>query len=71
MVLAHRLAMESLLVQADMVEANEFYDLAMRYNVSGVPLTTINGNKGGVLGAVPEEELVQEVLRVSSEIDQK
>ncbi len=69
MVLAHRLALESPLVQADMVEANEFYDLAMRYNVSGVPLTTINGELGAVLGAVPEEDLVQEIIRVSSVVE--
>ncbi len=64
MVLAHRLAMESPFVQADMVEANEFYDLAMRYNVSGVPLTTINDDLGSVLGAVPEEELVRAIIQV-------
>ena len=62
--LAHRLAMESPLIQAEMVEANEFYDLAMRYNVSGVPQTNINDGAGIVLGAVPEEYLLQEVKRV-------
>ncbi len=62
--LAHRLAMESPFIQAEMIEANEFYDLAMRYNVSGVPLTTINGDLGVVLGAVPEEYLVREIKRV-------
>ncbi len=62
--LAHRLAMESPFIQADMIEANEFYDLALRYNVSGVPLTTINGDLGTVLGAVPEEYLVREIKRV-------
>ncbi len=64
MVLAHRLAIESPYIQADVVEANEFYDLAMRYNVSGVPLTTINDGLGSVLGAVPEEYLVQEIIQV-------
>jgi predicted DsbA family dithiol-disulfide isomerase len=63
-VLAHRLAIESPLIQADMIEANEFYDIAMRYNVSGVPLTTINDDLGVVLGAVPEEYLVQEIKRI-------
>ncbi len=63
MVLAHRLAMESPFVQADMIEANEFFDLAMRYNVSGVPLTIINDDLGVVLGAVPDEELVKEIIQ--------
>jgi hypothetical protein len=64
-VLAHQLAMESPLIQADMIEANEFYELAMRYNVSGVPQTTINDGLGTVLGAVPDEYLLQEIKRVS------
>jgi hypothetical protein len=55
------MAMESSFIQADMIEANEFYDLAMRYNVSGVPRTTINDGLGSVLGAVPEEDLLQEI----------
>ncbi len=65
MVLAHRLAMDSPLIQADMIEANEFYDLAMRYNVSGVPHISINAGEGMVLGAVPEGYLVQEIMRAS------
>ncbi len=64
MVLAHKLALESPLIRADMIEANEFYDLSMRYNVSGVPLTTINGDEGAVLGTVPEEVLIQEITQV-------
>jgi hypothetical protein len=64
-VLAHQLAMESPLIQADMIEANEFYELAMRYNVNGVPQTTINDGLGTVLGAVPDEYLLQEIKRVS------
>ena len=63
MVLAHQLAMESPLIQTEAIEAIEFYDLAMRYNVSGVPQTTINDGAGVVLGAVPAEYLLQEVER--------
>ncbi len=55
--------MENPLVEAEMIEANEFYDLAVRYNVSGVPLTTINDGAGSVLGAVPQEYLLQEIQR--------
>ena len=64
MVLAHRMALESPLIQADMIEANEFYDLAMRYNVSGVPQTTINEGIDAVLGIVPEDDLLQEIIQV-------
>jgi predicted DsbA family dithiol-disulfide isomerase len=60
-VLAHQIAMENPLIQADMIVANEFYDLAMRYNVSGVPQTNINEDSGVVVGAVPEEYMLQEL----------
>ena len=63
MVLANQLAMESPFIQAEVIEAIEFYDLAMRYNVSGVPQITINEGAGVVLGAVPAEYLVQEMVR--------
>lgn len=41
-VLAHQMAMASDLVTADMVEATEFPDLSMKYQVMGVPRTVIN-----------------------------
>jgi len=47
-----------------MIEANEFYDLARRYNVSSVPQITINEGKSVILGAVPEAYLLQEIIRV-------
>lgn len=59
--LAHKLAMQSDLVQAEMVESTEFYELANKYQVSGVPQTTINAGKGRVVGAVPEQALVQQI----------
>jgi hypothetical protein len=61
--LAYQIAMENPLVQAEMIEASEFYELAMRYNVSGVPQTVINEGAGIVLGAVPSDYLLQEVIR--------
>jgi len=67
-VLAHQFAMENPLIQADMIVANEFYDLAMRYNVSGVPQTNINENAGVVIGAVPEEYMLQELIKVLQEM---
>lgn len=63
-VLAHQMAMESPLIQAEMVEATEFPELSMRHNVSGVPQTTINDGKAHVVGAVPEGNLLAEIQRV-------
>lgn len=51
------------MVQAEMVEAMEFPELSSRHNVSGVPQTTINNGAGNVIGAVPEQNLVAEILR--------
>lgn len=64
--LAHQLAMESPLIEAEMIEATEFPDLSNRYHVSGVPQTTINFGAGTVMGAVPEAQLLAEVLRVNA-----
>ena len=60
--LAHQLALESPWVQAEMVEATEFPELSRRHAVSGVPQTTINDGAGVVVGAVPEDHLVAEIL---------
>ena len=60
-VLAHQFAMESPLVEADMVEAMEFPELSDRFDVSGVPQTTINMGAGTVVGAAPERQLVDEI----------
>jgi predicted DsbA family dithiol-disulfide isomerase len=60
-VLAHQIALESPLVQAEMVEAMEFPELSDRHNVSGVPQTTINDGAGTVVGAYPEEQLLEAI----------
>ncbi len=60
-VLAHQFAMESPLVEAEMVEAMEFPELADRFAVSGVPQTTINMGAGTLVGAAPEQNLVEEI----------
>ncbi len=62
--LAHQLAVENPLVQAEMVEAMEFPDLADRHNVSGVPQTTINDGANHVVGAVPEDHLLAEIQKI-------
>lgn len=63
MVLAHRMALESELVQAEMIEAMEFGDIAARHGVSGVPQTTINDGAGTLVGAAPEAYLVEEIKK--------
>jgi thiol-disulfide isomerase/thioredoxin len=63
-VLAHQMAMESPWVQAEMVDAVEFTELADRYDVSGVPQTTINSGLAHVVGAVPEQNLVAQIRQV-------
>jgi Thioredoxin domain len=67
-VLAHQMALESLLVEAEMVEAIEFPDLSDQFNVSGVPQTTINAGAGTVVGAVPEDYLVAEIQKTLREV---
>jgi hypothetical protein len=62
-VLAHQMALESPMVEAEMVEAMEFPDLSNRFGVSGVPQTTINAGAGTVIGAMPEENLLAEIQR--------
>lgn len=60
-VLAHQMALESSMIEAEMVEATEFPELSQRFGVSGVPQTTINLGKGTVIGAVPEDHLLLEI----------
>ena len=62
-VLAHQLAVESPLVEAEMVEAMEFPELSNHFNVSGVPQTTINMGVVNVVGAAPESHLIQEIQK--------
>jgi glutaredoxin-like protein len=62
-VLAHRLAMASDLVRADMVDATEFPELADHYQVYGVPRTVIN-DVVHVEGAVPEAALIAELAPI-------
>jgi len=55
------MAMENALIRAEMVEATEFPELANRHNVHGVPQTTINDGAANVVGAVPEDSLVDAI----------
>ncbi len=65
-VLAHKLALASDKIRADMVEANEFPELSERYQVYGVPRTVIN-DVVHIEGAVPEAALVAELMTVLDE----
>jgi predicted DsbA family dithiol-disulfide isomerase len=58
--LAHKLAIESDYVRADMVEAIEFPHLAIKYNVRGVPRIVINETIQ-IEGAVPEPMLMAQL----------
>jgi len=61
--LAHKLALASDLITADMVEATEFPHLANKYQVYGVPRTVIN-EVIHIEGAVPEPMLVSRLMTV-------
>jgi predicted DsbA family dithiol-disulfide isomerase len=62
---AHKLAIASERITADVVEVGEFPDVAQRYRVSGVPKIVINETVEFV-GAQPETRFVQEVLRAAA-----
>lgn len=60
--LAHRLAVASPRIRADMVEATEFPHLAVRYQVMGVPRTVINETTH-IEGAAPEAMVLNKLLQ--------
>ena len=57
--------MESSMVQAEMVEATEFPDLSNQYRIMGVPDTVINHGKARMVGAVPEGQLIAEIMKIT------
>jgi glutaredoxin-like protein len=65
--LAHQFAMESPLIEAEMIEATDFRALAEQYNVSSVPHTIINQGQGEWIGALPEAAALQEILHTLQE----
>jgi glutaredoxin-like protein len=58
--LAHQFAMENSNIQADMVEVSEFPQLAVKYNVMGVPKIIINETIE-LIGLQPEQEFLRQV----------
>ncbi|MGA1819683.1 MAG: protein disulfide oxidoreductase [Thermoplasmatota archaeon] len=65
-ILAHHMALISDKVTADMVEAQEFPEMAQKYRVMGVPRTVING-KYHQEGAAPERMIIQLLQKVQAE----
>jgi glutaredoxin-like protein len=62
-VLAHKLALASDHIRADMVEAMEFPHLANKYSVMGVPRSVFN-EKDFIEGAVPEPHYVDKIMEI-------
>ena len=58
---AHALAMANEHISAEVVEVQEFPDVAQHYQVRGVPKTVINDNAEFV-GAVPDEMFLDAIL---------
>jgi len=59
---AFRMAVESPIVTASMVEATEFPHLANKYQVSGVPHTVIGDSSQPMIGAYPEAAALDMIL---------
>ena len=57
---AWQLAAASERVTADVVEVQEFPDLAQKYQIRGVPLTVVNEDER-LLGSVPAAQLLAAV----------
>lgn len=60
--LAYKFALENDLLQADVVDVDEFPHLGQKYGIMGVPKTVIN-EKIEIVGAVPEAQLLAHVLK--------
>lgn len=58
---AHKLAIESDMVKADVIDSSEFPDLALKYNVIGVPKIVIN-EKIEFVGAFNEDLFAEHVV---------
>jgi predicted DsbA family dithiol-disulfide isomerase len=59
-------AMENPRLRAYSVDAQEFPDLANRYEVSSVPLTVVNGKQSVTfVGKYPEDRFVSELQKAA------
>jgi predicted DsbA family dithiol-disulfide isomerase len=59
--IAHKLAVESDMISADVIDATEFPDLAQKYGVIGVPKVVMN-EKVDFVGAFNEDLFAEHVL---------
>lgn len=59
--MAHKFAVENDLIRADVIDVNEFPQLAIKYGVMGVPKIVVN-EKIEFVGAVPETMFLEHVL---------
>jgi glutaredoxin-like protein len=59
--MAHMFAVENDMIRADVVDANEFPQLAIKYGVMGVPKVVVN-DKVEFVGALPEKMFLEHVL---------
>jgi len=62
---AHRFAMANEQIRGDMVEISEFPQLAVKYQVQGVPKTVINETHS-LVGAQPEGNVLDEITKAIS-----
>ena len=60
-----QMAMVNPMIRSEVIEVSEFPELAERYNVKAVPLTVI-GERASIPGMVPEEKLVEEVVKAAA-----
>lgn len=59
--MAHKFAVENDMIRAEVIDANEFPQLAMKYGVMGVPKIVVN-EKIEFVGAVPESMFLEHAL---------
>jgi hypothetical protein len=52
-------------ISATTVQATEFYDLASRFRVTGVPKTVVN-EEIEILGALPEPDFIRAALNLDN-----
>lgn len=64
--LGHRMALESDHIRADMINAQEFPDLAQKYSVYAVPKVVINESTQ-FEGALPEQAFLEKVMTAAVE----
>jgi glutaredoxin-like protein len=62
--MAHKFAIENSLITAEVIDANEFSDMAIKYGVMGVPKIVVN-EKIEFVGSVPEDMFLEQVLKAS------